>query len=575
MMKKELNREAFVYPRRMFLIVLFTILSGAVIIGQAYLIASLVDAVFLQGQSLQDQWVLMGLLLIVFFARVLFSDVPFRIGIRTARDVKDRYRQKLLERMTAAEQRTDLTGKRISLYLDVVDELDSYFSSYFPQLIQTMVVPVMILVTVFTQNIYSGLIMLITAPLIPVFMMLIGSQSEKKAGVQMAKLQSFSGHFLDTLKGVMTLKLLGQTRAQRDVIREKSLAFREATMDVLKIAFLSALMLEILATIATAMIAVEVGLRLVFGHLTFQTAFFVLLMAPELYLPLKNLGASFHSGRNSIAAAEKLKEALEQPLPEVNWGIETRSLLEPPELTLDNLTYYYPGNTKASLAGITTTILSGEQVAIIGVSGAGKSTLMNVLAGLTEPEDADSYLVNEKSRSVWTEESWFQQIGYVSQHPYLFAGTIRSNLLMGKTGISEQELDEAVLSAGLKDVLEQLPNGLDALVGEGGQGFSGGEKQRIALARVMIQKPRLLFFDEPTSGLDVITEKRMNETIDILAKQSTVVTIAHRLRTIRQADRILVIDQGSLAAEGTFDELAAVSELFKRITGVQREEDQS
>ncbi|AOM84123.1 thiol reductant ABC exporter subunit CydD [Salisediminibacterium beveridgei] len=574
MMKKELNREAFVYPRRMFLLVLFTVLSGAVIIGQAYLIASLVDAVFLQEQALRDQWILMALLLGVFFARVVFSDLPFRIGIRTARDVKDRYRQKLLERMTAAEQRTDLTGKRISLYLDVVDELDSYFSSYFPQLIQTMVVPVMILITVFTQNIYSGLIMLITAPLIPVFMMLIGSQSEKKAGVQMAKLQSFSGHFLDTLKGVMSLKLLGQTSAQREVIREKSLAFREATMDVLKIAFLSALMLEILATIATAMIAVEVGLRLVFGHLTFQTAFFVLLMAPELYLPLKNLGASFHSGRNSIAAGEKLKDALEQPLPEVTWGREKLALQAPPALTLDNLNYYYPGNTNASLEGISATIPAGEHAAIIGVSGAGKSTLMNVMAGLTEAEEVDSYLVNGQRRCDWTEESWFQEIGYVSQHPYLFAGTVRSNLLMGKTGISGQVLNEAVRSAGLSDLLAELPDGLDAPVGEGGQGFSGGEKQRIALARVMIQKPKLLFFDEPTSGLDVITEKRMNETIAKLSEQSTVVTIAHRLRTIRQADRILVIDQGILAAEGTFDTLAAESQPFKRITGEVREGDE-
>lgn len=573
MMKKELNREAFAYPRRMFLLVLFTILSGAVIIGQAYVIATLVDAVFLQDEQVREQAGLFVMLLAFFLARVLLSDLPFRIGIKTAKDVKDTYRRKLLERMTAAEQRRDLSGKRISLYLDVVDELDSYFSSYFPQLIQTMIVPVMILITVFTQNIYSGLIMLITAPLIPVFMMLIGSQSEKKAGIQMAKLQSFSGHFLDTLKGVMTLKLLGQTHAQREVIKEKSIGFREATMDVLKIAFLSALMLEILATIATAMIAVEVGLRLVFGHLTFQTAFFVLLMAPELYLPLKNLGASFHSGRNSIAAAEKLKEALAEPLPEVTWGKESMRLGAAPELSLRNLQYYYPGNNTPALKDLSTTIRSGEHAAIIGVSGAGKSTLMNVLAGLTEPSENSSYLVDGKQRNDWSEASWFKAIGYVSQDPYLFAGTIRSNILMGKSGVTDEVLMEAMEAAGLTEIIERLPDGVDASVGEGGQGFSGGEKQRIALARVMIHKPKLLFFDEPTAGLDVLTEKRMNETIDLLSQDATLVTIAHRLRTIRQADRVLLMEKGTLMAEGTFDKLSKTSEQFMALTGVRLREE--
>lgn len=566
MMKKELNREAFAHKRRMFLLVLFTVLSGAVIIGQAFTIATFVDAVFLQGEAVRDAAWLLALLFALFVARVLLSDLPFRIGIRIAKDVKDGYRKRLAEGMRTSEEARDVTGKRVSLYMDVVDEMDSYFSTYLPQLVQTMIVPVMILVTVFTQNIYSGIIMLVTAPLIPVFMILIGGHSEKKAGVQMAKLQSFSGHFLDTLRGVMTLKLFGRTNVQRGVIKEKSIAFREATMDVLKIAFLSALMLEILATIATAMIAVEVGLRLVFGHLAFQTGFFVLLMAPELYLPLKNLGASFHSGRNSIAAAEKLHGQFEEEGSDVSWGERTFQPVSPPSLDIRDLTYLYPGG-KQGIRQISTAIEGPGLFTIAGKSGAGKSTLVNLLAGLMASQDGD-ILIDGHKRESYTEVSWFNAVGYVSQKPYLFAGTMRSNIVMGSTDKTEEEILEAMHAAGLSEVVGQLPKGLDTATGEQGEGFSGGERQRIALARVLLHRPKLIFFDEPTSGLDVVTERRMNDTIVRLSKEATVITIAHRTSTLKESGRILLLENGRHLAEGSFDDLVTKSEVFRSIVGI-------
>nr|WP_184664005.1 thiol reductant ABC exporter subunit CydD [Texcoconibacillus texcoconensis] len=570
---KQLNEEAFAQKRRMFLLIFLSTISGIVIIGQAYAIASIVNRVFLQGEAVREVIPLFAVLLLVFLIRGFIQHIITRTGIKMASKVKRNYRERLLHQYVHDPLQASVqgqSGQKVSTLMDVVDEVDAYFSSYFPQVIQTVIVPLMILVVVFTQNVYSGLIMLITAPLIPVFMILIGSMSEKKAAKQMEKMTRFSGHFLDTLQGLTTLKIFGRGKRERQSIHEKSIAFRETTMDVLKIAFLSALMLEILATISTAMIAVEVGLRLVYGQLTFMTAFFVLLLAPELYLPLKNLGSTFHTGRSSMAAAKTIADEWTKREKVVEWGENNLTTTAPPSLEVENVSFSYRDDQPV-LKTLDFKVPSGSKVAIVGRSGAGKSTLLNLLSGLLPLEDGEIRVEGQPLTS-YRESAWFDQLSYISQHPYLFSGTFADNIRLGAPEASQQEVERAVKKAGLTDMVAALPDGYETDIGEAGRGLSGGEMQRIALARAFLKQPQMILFDEPTVGLDLKTERILQESIHELSKGATVFIVAHRLYTIKEADQIILLEEGSIEAHGTHEQLLATSPRYNEMVMARKGE---
>ncbi|MCT8139454.1 thiol reductant ABC exporter subunit CydD [Anaerobacillus sp. CMMVII] len=544
----------------------FAIISGVLAITQAYLIASIVDAVFLKGKGLTDVWPLFLFLLVVFSSRAAVSFINTSYGVKLASFVKINLRTKLVDKLSKSntgELYEEKTGKHVSVLTDVVDQLDAYYTSFLPQLMQAGVIPLMIVIVVFTQNIYSGLIMLVTAPLIPVFMIIIGSMTEKKSQEQMDSMIKFSGHFLDVLQGLTTLKIFGRSKTQRSEIVRMSDQFRDTTMAVLKIAFLSALMLEILATLATAMIAVEVGLRLVYAHLTFHTAFFVLLLAPELYLPLKNLGASFHSGKNSIAAAETIWEVLDKKETNQIWG--DKKLTSDGKLTikLKNISFQYKEHNPI-LENIDVTIATGERVAFVGRSGSGKTTLLKVILGMLSPTTGQ-VVVNGTPLTELQEEQWLNQIAYVSQEPYLFSGTIAENILMGNQGASKVEVIRAAKEAGVDRFVNDLPKGYETCVGEAGLGLSGGEKQRVALARAFLKRASLVLLDEPTAGLDLETEQVLKKAIEKLSKNATVITVAHRFQTIAAADKIVLFSEGKVAGIGTHEQLKNENELYQRL----------
>ncbi|MGM0875250.1 MAG: thiol reductant ABC exporter subunit CydD [Bacillota bacterium] len=567
----ELKKIAKAQRGTRLLLILSSLLMGTAVIGQAYFFVKIVDMVFLQGKSFQQIMPFTGGLLLVLIARAGLTYVSGKAGIKMAAKVKSDFRKSLLSKYTRNPVQASLkgqSGQKVSVMMDAVDEIDSYFSRYVPQVIQTSIVPLMILGVVFSQHIYSGLIMVITAPFIPIFMAIIGIKTKKKSEEQMEKLSAFSGRFLDILQGLTTLKLFGRSEQQKELIQKSSLGFRDVTMEVLKIAFISSLMLEFISMLSIGLIALEVGLGLVvFKSITFFTGFFVLVLAPEFYLSLKELGSAFHTGRGSMGAAEKVSEELEEKEQTVQWGEEIfQNNMNPPAIELRGLGFRY-GEEDFALRSFNVEIPSYGQVAIVGRSGSGKTTLLHVIAGLVGPTEGE-IIVNGHPLSSYKEKDWFDQLSYISQHPYLFSGTLAENIAIGgNENASRAEVEEAAENAGIAEMILQLEKGYDTRVGEAGRGLSGGEKQRVAIARAFLKKPSIILFDEPTTGLDLQTERILQSSIKKLAKTSTVITVAHRLHTIKNADKILFLDNGELVASGThFELMESVSEYRNMVT---------
>ncbi|WP_084034801.1 thiol reductant ABC exporter subunit CydD [Anaerobacillus alkalilacustris] len=574
MMNKRLNEEAKVKGKIFVFLLVFATIGGALAISQAILIATIVDQVFLKEKGLSDVTLLLFILLLVFLSRSLLSYITTGFGVKVATFVKTNIRKRLMNKLAKSEAShlyKEKTGKRVSVLTDAVDQLDAYYTSFLPQVIQAGVIPLMILVAVFTKNIYSGLIMLITAPLIPFFMIIIGSMTEKKSREQMDSMLKFSGHFLDVLQGLPILKVFGQSQKQRSEIVTMSNQFRDTTMEVLKIAFISSLMLEVLATIATAMIAVEVGMRLLFGYITFHTAFFVLLLAPELYMPLKNLGSSFHSGKNSIAAAETIWEVLDEEENSPVWGEKRLENTNRLLVNVENVSFQYTEEI-ATLKNVNVSIEAGQRVAFVGRSGSGKTTLLKIILGMLPPSEGN-VSVNGMPLTEVEEEEWLSHIAYVSQEPYLFSGTILQNIRMGNEKADVDQVFLAAKEAGVDRFVNELPNGYDTHLGEAGLGLSGGEKQRVALARAFLKDAKLVLLDEPTAGLDLETEYYLQNAIDKLCKKATVITVAHRLQTIIAADKIVLFSNGEVAAIGTHEQLQTENELYNKLVSVYRGED--
>ncbi|QBP41292.1 thiol reductant ABC exporter subunit CydD [Paenisporosarcina antarctica] len=571
---EQLKKLAYAEKKTIVTLVIISILIAFSIIGQAYFVVTIVDKIFLKGHSFQDVIPLLGALLLVFFVRAMLIYLNGRTGVKMASKVKRGIRMTLLHNFSTNPIQASLTGqsgRKVSVMMDAVDEIDSYFSKYIPQMIQTMIVPLIVLIIIFSQHMYTGLIILFTAPFIPIFMIIIGIKTKKKSDEQMEKMTAFSGRFLDTLQGLTTLKLFGRSAQQKEGIRKSSLDFRDATMEVLKVAFLSSLMLEFISMLSIGIIALEIGFRLiVFDSISFFAAFFVLVLVPEFFLSLKDLGSAFHTGRSSMSAAKLVMEELVENESAMQWD-DNNSKYEstPPSIELNGMGFTY-GENRFALKNIQAEIPPYGQVAIVGRSGSGKTTLLHVIAGLVGHTEGE-ILVNGRSRSDYNEKEWFDQLSYISQQPYLFSGTIEENIVIGgNRQVTRLEVEEAAKKAGISEMIESLKQGYDTPIGEAGRGLSGGEKQRIAIARAFLKRPSIILFDEPTTGLDLQTEQILQASIKELSKYSTVITVAHRLHTIKNADKILFLTDGNLWAEGTHTELINSVEEYRNMVSVQK-----
>ncbi|WDH75688.1 MULTISPECIES: thiol reductant ABC exporter subunit CydD [Exiguobacterium] len=570
---KRLQALAFAERSHISGLVLSSVMIGLSILAQAYLIVDIVDRIFLKDESFEAVIPALLWLVVALLVRALFGYVSGRIGASLSEKAKQTLRLQLLDRYATSPVESSLTGqsgKKVSVFMDAVDEVDAYFSQYWPQVIQTSIIPLLILVVVFSQHWISGVIMMVTAPFIPLFFIIIGIATQKKSEEQMEKMNQFSGKFLDVLQGLTTLKLYNRTEQEAIAIEKSSLDFRDATMIVLKTAFLSGLMLEFISMLSTGVVALEVALQMVvWENLTFFSGFLILVLAPEYYLAIKDLGSAFHTGRGSMGAADRIFEVLDAPDDRTQWG--TKSLdSRTPDLELEDISFEYAGG-RFALQPLSGRISSGTHLALVGASGSGKTTVLNVISGLLQVKSG-RVLVDGEPLHTFGESAWYGNIAYISQNPYLFAGTLADNISLGEAA-DERELQEAVEAAGLSEVIAHLPNGIWTELGEGGFGLSGGERQRLALARAFFKRPGILLFDEPTTGLDLKTERIVRRSIDELSKDATLITVAHRLHTIKEADTIWFMDDGKRIAEGTHEALLAVpeyAELFALQKGVSR-----
>ncbi|MDE0584360.1 thiol reductant ABC exporter subunit CydD [Planococcus sp. A6] len=550
-----LKQMAYSQNNRIRLLFLASLAKGLAMIGQALFFVWVADSVFLKSASFEDVLPLLAALLAVILLRAGASYAIGRLGITLSVEARRRLRRELIATYKENPLQGSIagqSGRKVGLLLEAVDDTDGYFSKYIPQMIQSYTIPLMLLGVIFYLNWTTGLIILITAPFIPLFMAIVGKRTKQKADEKVEQLAGFSGAFLDVLQGLTTLRLFGQAKRQSDTIRDNSLKFRDSTMDVLKSAFLSSLTLEYISMLSIGIVALEIGLRLVvFDSITFFPAFLVMLLVPDFFNLLKEFGSAFHTARGSAASAELLTEELAKNHQPVEWG--ESPVNAPIELAVEQVGFQYGEGFQLEPASFK--LEAGTSTALVGASGSGKSTLMNVVAGLL-PATSGRLLINGFPQEQVSEDEWFGQLSYITQDPYLFAGTIKENIELGSNqAVAKQELIAAAQKAGILELVESLPEGFDTVIGEAGRGLSGGEKQRLVLARAFLKKPSLLFFDEPTAGLDLHTEQVLQRAIEELSKEATVITIAHRLHTIRNASRIIVLDAGKVEAIGTHEEL--------------------
>ena len=539
--------------------------AGLLAIGQAFLISSTVNGVFLEKQTVTQISIWMQLLFLVILARGFLAWANELSANAVAIKIKTDLRERLFAHILAlgpAYSRAERTGELTTAAVEGIEALDAYFSQYLPQLVISSLVPVTILILVFPLDPLSGFILLLTAPLIPFFMYMIGRGAEAVTKRQYETMSRLAAHFLDSLQGLTTLKLFGQSKAQVQNIAKVSDQFRDTTLKVLQVTFLSAFALELLATLSTAIIAVEVGLRLLYGQMEFREALFLLILAPEFYLPLRMLGQRFHAGLAGTTAAQRIFDILDKPLDYAEQGTEYSSpapkLITPnapfSALCLSNLSYTYPGEPAAALTNISLEIHAGQHIALVGPSGAGKTTVANILLRFIKPTGGQITVNHEPITNIPLDD-WHHVISWVSQKPYLFYDTLAANIRLGNPDAFIEDVASAARAAHLEDFIEFLPQKYDTMIGEGGARLSSGQAQRLALARAFLIDTPILILDEPTSSLDPETESYIEEFTNSAIEGRTVITIAHRLNTIYNADQIVVLDKGRIVETGTHLEL--------------------
>ncbi|MGB3633859.1 MAG: thiol reductant ABC exporter subunit CydD [Rubrobacteraceae bacterium] len=568
-----MNKEFFqkVGSARLFVwaTVILGLVAAVTTVAQMVLLAKIVDQVFLKDTGPAGVRNLLLFLLVAAIVRAALMWMREVVAQRGAVRVKSELRERLFAhilRLGPSYTNRESTGELVTTATEGIEKLEPYFARYLPQMYLSALVPLLVAGYILPRDLSSAVLLLITAPVIPIMMILVGGYAEEHMKRQWTALSRMGAHFLDSLQGLPTLKVFGRSSAEKNHVAAVSEAFRQRTMKVLKFAFLSGLVLEFMTAVAIALIAVTLGVRLISGNMAFEEAFVVLLLAPEFYRPLRELGVHRHAGMEGKAAAERMIEILSTQPPVSHTSEQPSRLHGGLSIKLSDVSFTYPEAQTPALDGLTLDLPAGERTALVGRSGSGKSTFVNLLSRFLEPDEG-SIVVNGLPTNGMPVETWREHIALVPQRPHLFYGSLLDNIWMARPGASRGEAEEAANLAGCEEFVRRLLEGYETQIGERGLRLSGGEAQRIAIARAFLKDAPLLIMDEPTSSLDPESEELIRTALGRLSEGRTVLVVAHRLNTVYTADNIAVLENGTLAERGTHAELRDRQGPYSRLVG--------
>ncbi len=550
---------------------ILTLAQGVIIIAQAYYLAAAISSLF-GGDLFADVRNKLVIFLLALVIRQILTvwkkNIAFDFAATSGQELRKELLNKLFQ-LGPRFVREEGSGQTVTLVMEGIMKFRHYLELFLPKVINISIIPALTVLFVFFGNIRSAFILILAFPLLIVFMILLGLAAKKKADHQYKSYQLLSNHFVDSLRGLETLKYLGLSKEHRDKIKAVSETYRLSTMSTLKIAFLSSFALDFFTMLSIATVAVFLGLGLINGTIELQPALTILILAPEYFLPIRELGADYHATLDGKEAGKRIQDILAQELAHdtqisiPQWGKE--STLSVKEVTMN----FDDGSP--SLKDLSFSIKGMQKIGIIGSSGAGKSTLIDILSGFLTPTSGE-FLVNSFKTGSLLQKEWQQQLTYIPQHPYLFHDTVFNNIRFYHPEATIKEVEEAAKKAGIFQVIQSLPQGFDTIIGEGGRAISGGQEQRIALARAFLGNRSIILLDEPTAHLDIETESELKETMLQLFDGKLVFFATHRLHWMLDMDQIIVLSNGQIAEIGTHEELMKKQSVYYQLVQSQMEE---
>ncbi len=547
MIDKNLIKDIFPFRRKLILMVILNIIQAIMIVSTAYIIAYIADRLLLSDLNNSTAT---PLLVLLFFFFCIKAGLNYLNNIQMEKislKVQSKLRKKLLKVLVhhVYLQENKTKGEWLAIITKGVDKLNIYLTSFLPQLGLLITVPLVLLIFTFINDWISGLIFLTTAPLIPFFMILIGKIANKENKRQWQVFQKLTMYLADLLPGLLVVKAYNQTKTQLLKINQNGEVFAKATLKVLRVAFISAFMLEFIATLSIAIIAVNIGLRLIYGYADFLPAFFILLIAPQFYQPFRQFGSAFHDAMNGITASSEIYAMLQKLNKQENVSL-AKNILDKQDnwqIEFKKVSYKYKDSEKQAIDDLSLKIQAGSNVVITGANGAGKSTLFKLLLGLY-PCATGKILIDNQDLQTLDMIWWQQQIGWVAQEPYIFSVSIRENITMGRD-FSDEEIKNICHLVNLDKFIESLPQRYETLL-DATQKLSSGQKRRLGLARALIGKPKILLLDEPMENLDIYNEELIQNVLSNLKHQVTVLIIGHRLQTLLRADNLIYLEAGKV-----------------------------
>ncbi len=553
-----MDKALFKYPgvkKALAILSILTFFQSGLIIIQAYYLADAISSLF-RGDLFRDEVKKLAVFLAaIIFRRLLIvrkKTIAFHFAARTSENQRGLLLKKLF-RLGPRYVREEGSGQTVTLVMEGVIRFRRYLELIFIKYINMAVIPSVIVIFIFFLNIRSAIILMLALPILVIFMVLLGLAAKSKADRQFASFHLLSNHFVDSLRGLETLKYLGLSKEHSKKIGFVSEQYRQATIKTLRIAFLSSFAMDFFTMLSIATVAVFLGLGLINGTIDLHPALTILILAPEYFLPIRELGADFHATLDGKNAGRKISEILDVetseekvaafPLWKASSTFEAKGAI-----------VHFPEHNAASIKDICFSVSGAKKIGIIGASGSGKTTLIDVLSGFLTPSSGEFYLNDEKLSSL-TSESWQRQVTYIPQHPYIFNDTVYNNIRFYEPEAAEEEVVQAAKNAGLLEVIQALPEGFNTIIGESGRMLSGGQEQRIALARAFLGNRPIIMLDEPTAHLDIETEAELKETMLKLFAGKLVILATHRLHWMPDMDEIFVLDHGKIVESGTHEQL--------------------